>query len=91
MGKILGWDIEVKFYHEIKKGIPYRNYRLKDVEKLKTIETYWNISDITADRSCQLDGREFQREELTLGSIAEIRIPSELAYGKKGIPRISAL
>eukprot|EP00434_Breviolum_minutum_P034767 symbB.v1.2.030778.t1/scaffold3506.1/size55141/1 len=26
--------------------------------------------------------------ELTLGSIAEIRIPSELAYGKKGIPRI---
>eukprot|EP00438_Fugacium_kawagutii_P005127 Skav215190 [mRNA] locus=scaffold3330:106438:108946:- [translate_table: standard] len=27
-------------------------------------------------------------EELTLGSIAEIRIPSELAYGKKGIPRI---
>ena len=26
-----------------------------------------------------------------MGSIAEIRIPSELAYGKKGIPRISAL
>lgn len=32
----------------------------------------------------------FKIQELTLGSIAEIRIPSELAYGKKGIPRFLA-
>ena len=33
---------------------------------------------------------DFKIQELTLGSIAEIRIPSELAYGKKGIPRFLA-
>lgn len=35
-----------------------------------------------------IPGMDLAMQELTLGSIAEIRIPSELAYGKKGIPRI---
>ncbi|CAK9105380.1 unnamed protein product, partial [Durusdinium trenchii] len=35
-----------------------------------------------------IPGMELAIQELSLGSIAEIRIPSDLAYGKNGIPRI---
>ncbi|CAJ1395619.1 unnamed protein product [Effrenium voratum] len=35
-----------------------------------------------------IPGMELALQELSLGSVAEIRIPPELAYGKNGIPRI---
>jgi len=44
--------------------------------------------EMQLQKGAVIPGMDLALQELTLGSIAEIRIPSELAYGKKGIPRI---